>query len=345
MTEPARLEIDHVSFEAGGRVIVDDVTLVADPPATTAILGPSGSGKTTLLRLVAGLERPSAGRIRFGGHGLAGVPPHRRGFGMMFQDFALFPHLDVGENVGFGLRRSGLSRAQRKARVAELLAVAGLTGFERRTTEALSGGERQRVALTRALAPEPALLMLDEPLASLDRTLRERLLLELKEALGRLRVATLYVTHDQLEAFAIADRIAIMDSGRIIREDTPAALHAEPRTPFVARFLGMANVILGERDADGTLRTAAGAWAGMPGEPGPVTLLLRAEHVAPAPSAGDGVVSGVLASRLFQGLRTRVRLETGAGPLEFELPGGTVLPADGEALHLRVPSVQVLEEE
>ncbi|MGH2633385.1 MAG: ABC transporter ATP-binding protein, partial [Tepidiformaceae bacterium] len=226
------LVVEDVSFAAGGKEIVSRVSLGVAQGQTLAILGPSGCGKTTLLRLIAGLERPAGGSVRMDGVDLSAVPAHRRKFGMVFQDFALFPHMNVERNVAFGLRKSALPKAAAHARVAELLEIVGLAGFGQRTTEALSGGERQRVALARALAPDPRLLLFDEPLGSLDRGLRERLLVELRAILDRLTIPAIYVTHDQFEAFAVADRMAIMRAGRIVAEGTPRALYEKPGTEF-----------------------------------------------------------------------------------------------------------------
>jgi ABC-type Fe3+/spermidine/putrescine transport system ATPase subunit len=336
------LRVEGVSFAVREKAILRDVSLLALPGKTTALLGPSGCGKTTLLRVVAGLERPDRGSVWFDGEDVTGVAAHRRGFGMMFQEFALFPHLDVQGNVAFGLRHQGLTGRRRRARVTELMELVGLSGYERRRVETLSGGERQRVALARALAPQPRLLMLDEPLGSLDRSLRERLLVELRGILRRLNVPTLYVTHDQMEAFALADRVAIMDDGRIVREGTPAEIHGEPRTEFVARFLGMENLVPGTCDG-GRLRTAVGEWCGIAAHNGPVLALLRTEDAELVPAPGEGVVTGELVSRLFQGTRTRVSVQTAAGRLEFELPGSAELPPEGETLHVQVPHVQVVE--
>jgi len=336
------LRVEGVSFAVREKAILRDVSLSASPGKTTALLGPSGCGKTTLLRVVAGLERPDRGSVWFDGDDVTGVPAHRRGFGMMFQEFALFPHLDVEGNVAFGLRHQGMSGGQRRDRVTELMELVGLSGYERRRVETLSGGERQRVALARALAPQPRLLMLDEPLGSLDRGLRERLLVELRGILRRLNVPTLYVTHDQMEAFALADRVAIMDAGRIVREGTPAEIHGEPRTEFVARFLGMENLVAGTCEG-GRLRTPVGEWCGLPAHTGPVLALLRTEDAELVAGPGGGVVTGELVSRLFQGTRTRVAVDTAAGRLEFELPGSANLPPEGEVLHVQVPHVQVVE--
>jgi thiamine transport system ATP-binding protein len=217
---------------------VDGLDLDVAPGEVVALLGPSGSGKSSLLRAVAGLEPPAAGTIAWDGADLAPVPTHRRGFGLMFQDGQLFPHRDVAGNVAFGLRMQGLPRAERAARVAELLDQVGLAGYERRPVATLSGGERQRVALARALAPRPRLLLLDEPLSALDRALRERLASEVREVLVRTGATALFVTHDHDEAFAVADRVAVMDLGRLLQVDPPAVLWHAPATRRVAEFLG-----------------------------------------------------------------------------------------------------------
>jgi thiamine transport system ATP-binding protein len=215
------------------------------------VLGPSGSGKSTLLRVIAGLQRPDRGHVLVDGRDVTAVPTHRRGVGLMFQDGALFPHRDVEGNVSFGLRMAAVPAAIRARRVAEALALVGLEGYEHRSVATLSGGERQRVALARAVAPDPRVLLLDEPLGSLDRPLRERLLVDLEalfELLGRTVVT---VTHDVGEAFALADRVAVMRQGRIVQSAPPDALWARPADAWTARFLGLANVL--ENDNGATL--------------------------------------------------------------------------------------------
>ena len=207
-----------------------------------AVLGPSGSGKSTLLRVIAGLQRPDAGRVLLDGQDVTEVPAHRRGVGLMFQDGALFPHRDVEGNVSFGLRMTGVPAAARADRVAWALALVGLEGYERRAVATLSGGERQRVALARALAPDPGLLLLDEPLGSLDRPLRERLLADLEALFEQLGRTVVTVTHDVGEAFALADRVAVMRDGRIVQSAPPDELWARPADSWTARFLGLANV-------------------------------------------------------------------------------------------------------
>ncbi len=241
------LSVEDVSVSLGGVRALDSASLEARTGETLAVLGPSGCGKTTLLRTIAGLQRPDSGRVLLDGADLAGVPPHRRGIGLMFQEHVLFPHRDVAGNVAFGLRVARWPRAEIDRRVRELLELVGLPGAERRAVQTLSGGEQQRVALARALAPEPRALLLDEPLGSLDGPLRERLLDDLRALFDRLGLTVLYVTHDVGEAFALGHRVALMRAGRIVQQGTPDEVWSAPADAWVARFLGMRNV----RERDG----------------------------------------------------------------------------------------------
>ena len=236
------LLVDDVSVRYGQTTALDRFTLSVPAGQIVAVVGPSGSGKSTLLRAVAGLEPLAAGRVVLGGRDLAAVPTHLRGLGLMFQDHGLFTHLDVAANIGYGLRVGGAGREQEAARVDELLALVGLQGFEARRPSQLSGGEAQRVALARALAPRPGLLMLDEPLGSLDRALRDQLTGDLRRLLTGLGQTALHVTHDQAEAFAVADRVVVMAAGRPVAVGSPADLWADPGSRFVAEFLGHPNV-------------------------------------------------------------------------------------------------------
>jgi thiamine transport system ATP-binding protein len=233
------LRVDDVSVRFGATAALDGVTLDVAEAEVVTVLGQSGAGKSTLLRVVAGLEVPDRGRVLLEGRDLARVPPHRRGIGLVFQDHALFPHRDVEGNVAFGLRMHGVPRERIGARARELLALVGLAGFEKRSVATLSGGEQQRVALARALAPEPRVLLLDEPLGSLDRRLRDRLLSDLARLFLELRVTALYVTHDQAEAFALGHRVAVMRAGRFVQVGTPDELWGHPADEDVARFLGL----------------------------------------------------------------------------------------------------------
>ena len=236
------LHVGDARVVLGGHEALAGVDLEIPGGSVVAVLGPSGSGKSTLLRAIAGLQRLDAGSITLDGRSLAGVPPHRRGIGLMFQDDALFPHRDVAANVVFGLRMQGLPRSAATARVAELLGLVGLGGREHRAIASLSGGERKRVALARALAPAPRVLLLDEPLGALDRPLHDRLVAELIGLFDEIGQTAIYVTHDVAEAFAIGARVAVMRAGAIVQVATPERLWASPADAWVARFIGLANV-------------------------------------------------------------------------------------------------------
>ncbi len=235
------IRVDRVDVVLGSEPILRGIDLEVDVAETLALLGPSGSGKSTLLRVVAGLQRPTSGRVALAGADVTDVPAHRRGVGLVFQEAVLFPHRDVGANVSFGLTALGSSEAS--ARVAEMLELVGLSGLERRPVGTLSGGEAQRVALARALAPAPRVLLLDEPLGALDGPLRDRLQDDLGELFSRLSLTVVHVTHDVGEAFALGRRVAVLHQGRISRVDTPEQLWRNPGSEWVARFLGIRNVI------------------------------------------------------------------------------------------------------
>ena len=239
------LEVNNIFKAYGDNPLLKNISFKVGGGETVCLLGASGSGKSTLLRMIAGLESPDSGFISFGGLDLASTPPHLRDFGLVFQDYALFPHLNVNDNVAFGLKMRRMGRVEISERVANSLELVNLKGFGERSVNDLSGGEQQRVALARALAIRPRLLMFDEPLGALDRALREGLLNELRTILQKTSVPAIYVTHDQEEAFAIADRVLILHEGRIIREGTPADVWANPNSAYVAKFLGLGNVIDG----------------------------------------------------------------------------------------------------
>lgn len=319
------LQLEGVSVRFGERAVVDAVDLAVAEHEIVCVLGPSGSGKSTLLRVVAGLQPVAAGRVLLGDADQAAVPVHRRGVGLMFQDHQLFPHRDVGGNVAFGLRmRGGAKQSGAKqsygARVAELLELVGLPGAQGRAVASLSGGEQQRVALARALAPSPRLLMLDEPLGQLDRGLRERLVVELRGLFSRLGTTVLAVTHDQGEAFALADRVVVMRDGRIAQAGTPLEVWQRPASEFVARFLGFENVVPAEVSGG----VAATPWGKVPvpaGSPeGRRKTLIRPAGVVLAPQGlGCEVVS-----RTFRGTHVALLLRPEVGPVleaECDLAG------------------------
>ncbi|MFV0127522.1 ABC transporter ATP-binding protein [Streptomyces sp. HMX112] len=312
------LVLDGVTVRFGGRTALDAVDLTVADHRIVCVLGPSGSGKSTLLRVVAGLQRADAGRVLLDGADQAGVPVHRRGVGLMFQDHQLFPQRDVAGNVAFGLRMRGASGREQAARVAELLDLVGLPGAGRRAVAALSGGEQQRVALARALAPSPRLLMLDEPLGQLDRGLRERLVVELRQLFGRLGTTVLAVTHDQGEAFALADRVVVMRDGRVAQAGTPLEVWQRPADEFVARFLGFDNVVAATVGGE----AADTVWGKVPvpaGSPqGARRVLVRAGGVRLGDPA-EGLRC-VVEGRTFRGSHVAVRLrpEGDAPALEAE---------------------------
>jgi thiamine transport system ATP-binding protein len=324
------LEVQDATVHFGDLIALDGLSLQVGRGEVVAVLGPSGSGKTTLLRAVAGLQHLDRGRVLWDHADLAAVPPHRRAFGLVFQDFALFPHLDVGRNVEFGLRMQGLPPAERSRRVARALRQVELPGMERRPVATLSGGQAQRVALARALAPEPRLLLFDEPLGSLDRGLRERLIGELRALLAALEVTALYVTHDQEEAFGLADRVAVLAAGRLLQVGTPEQVWSAPAGEQVARFLGLHNIVeavVGGPQAE----TPVGPVPVPPGTPeGPALLVIRpaAFHLDPA-----GAIRGTVRSRVFRGREYLVELETGGRLLEAALPHA---PAPGNTIQLSV---------
>lgn len=233
------LVLEHINKKFDdGSLILKDINLRLQQGTKLSVLGPSGSGKTTLLRLIAGLETPDSGTIVFNGYPMNDCPVHKRNFGMMFQEFALFPHMNVFNNIAFGLKMKGLDKAKTALRVQEMLLLTGLEGFQTRHIDDLSGGERQRVALARALAPQPRLLMLDEPLSSLDRILRKRLLKELTDIISTLNITIIFVTHDHEEAFTVGNMIVVMNQGKIEQKGTPDELVRTPENKWIREFLG-----------------------------------------------------------------------------------------------------------
>jgi thiamine transport system ATP-binding protein len=311
------LRIEDVTVRFGEKAALDGATLEVGEGEVLALLGPSGSGKSTLLRVIAGLQRPDAGRVLIAGEDATRVPPHRRGIGVVFQDQALFPHRDVRGNVAFGLRMQDASRETVELRVSELLDLVGLAGFERRSLATLSGGERQRVALARALAPEPRVLLLDEPLGSLDRRLRDRLLEDLGRIFGVLDVTVLYITHDLREAFALGDRVAVMNEGRIEQTGTPDEIWARPANAFVATFLGLTQL-------------REGVFA----RPEAVSL-----HVVDGSAAGEGVVKDAV--REGPTVRVVVRLDRGQ-TLEAAV-AGVDHPQPGDRVEVEIDPAGVVE--
>ena len=298
------VRLENLAKRFGTTTVVSDVSLDIAQGELVALLGPSGSGKTTLLRLIAGFESVDRGRIMLDGDDVTTRPALARRCGMVFQHYALFPHMSVGANVGYGLDGEHLSRPDREARVAEALAAVDLAGFESRAVTALSGGQQQRVALARALAPRPGVLLLDEPLSNLDPSLRGRTRRELRELVRRIGITTVLVTHEQEEAFDLADRIALLHLGRLEQLGTPESLYERPATPFVAGFVGRASQCSGtivSRDERHALVRALGTdWhARIVGDgTGAATLVLRPDALR---FTSSGPIAGTVAHRRFAG--------------------------------------------
>ena len=335
------LRVESVTVTIDDSTILHEVDLELADREVVAVLGPSGSGKTTLLRVIAGLQVPTTGRVVVNGTDITDLAPHKRGIGLMFQDHALFPHRDVGANVAFGLRMARLPRSQIADRVAEVLALVGLEGFERRGIGGLSGGERQRVALARALAPRPAVLLLDEPLGSLDRALRDRLLEDLAAVLARSGASVVHVTHDQSEAFATGDRIVVMRDGEIAQAGLAEEVWRRPVDAGVARIVGPVTLVPVEVRADDTVLAP---WGEIDAEPSGVSgageLVIRPDTLVVADPGSEGGLIGRVSGRTFRGdhLLARVEIDTGDGPpVEVTVAdrAGTV-PAMGESVTLVV---------
>ena len=309
------VEIEGVTKRFGETPALDDVHLRIEEGELFALLGPSGSGKTTLLRAIAGFVEPDAGAIRIDGGAMRDLPVHRRDIGMVFQHYALFPHMSVFDNVAFGLTVRSVARSEMTEQVRAMLSLVQLEGFEKRRPGQLSGGQQQRVALARALVTRPRVLLLDEPLGALDKRLRRRMQVELRQIQREVGITTVFVTHDQEEALTLADRIALLDAGRLIQSGPPQAVYERPATVFAADFLGDANFFTGRALGDGRVRAPWGREivAVSPpegqapgGERGEVILAVRPEKMsiarAGAPESGDAnVLSGTVTSVLYAG--------------------------------------------
>ncbi|MFP4636192.1 MAG: ABC transporter ATP-binding protein [Nitriliruptoraceae bacterium] len=347
----ARLDIDRLTVSYGSVVAVEGLTLTAAPGQVLAVLGPSGCGKSTLLRAVAGLEPPRGGSIHLDGRRIDGLRPDQRDVGLMFQEHALFPHRSVADNVAFGPRMHGLDREGVRERVTAALALVDLEGLGDRSITELSGGERQRVALARAVAPRPRLLMLDEPLGSIDRALQQRLLTDLRGVFDRLGTTVLHVTHDQQEALAVADHVAVMRAARLEQIGTPDQLWRAPRTAFVARFLGLEHI------GDASIRdgVAATPWGEVPLPQAPdgdheVVLLPGALRLATAEHPvrdHELALRGRVTSRRFVGDHIRVTLAPTRGPALTVPVLAELVPEPGEELELALDAsgVHLLEPE
>jgi len=313
------LRIERIGKAFGGVLAVDNLSLEVERGEFFALLGPSGCGKTTLMRMIAGFETPDSGRVLIDGEDITAAPPHRRPVNMMFQSYALFPHMSVAKNIAYGLVQEGLGRAEIGARVADMLRLTQLAGLESRKPAQLSGGQRQRVALARALVKRPKILLLDEPLGALDRKLREETQFELAALQQRLGLTFVVVTHDQDEAMAMASRIAVMRAGRIAQIGAPAEVYDRPTTRFVAEFVGEINIFAGDIESvpqgGAALRGALGLLrAG--GLARPAAFALRPDRLRlsrQAPAGADNVIPGVVRHRAYLGDATLYRIEAADG--------------------------------
>ncbi|HSY88867.1 MAG TPA: ABC transporter ATP-binding protein [Verrucomicrobiae bacterium] len=316
------VEIDRVEKHYGPVAALAGVSLTFADGEFFGLLGPSGSGKTTLLRAIAGFVEPDAGEIRLDGRDIGHTPVHKREIGMVFQNYALFPHMSIFDNVAFGLSVRGQPTADIKRRVGEMLALVRLSGMEKRTPRQLSGGQQQRIALARALVTRPRLLLLDEPLGALDKRLRQQMQIELKQIQREVGITTVFVTHDQEEALTLSDRIAIFDEGKVVQAGSPHEVYERPATAFAANFLGDANFFEGKVVEPGRVAAAGGEFATedpLPAVGSPVILAVRPEKIflAPpsAPAAPGNRLDGILSQAVYSGMSTIYKVSVGGREL------------------------------
>ena len=347
-TAPADVRLLGVSKRFDDVVAVDDLTLEIPSGSFFALLGPSGCGKTTTLRMIGGFEEPDGGTIEVGGKPVTGVPPYKREVNTVFQSYALFPHLNVFENVAFGLRRKKVPKAQLQGRARDLLRTVGLEGLDERKPSQLSGGQQQRVALARALVNSPKVLLLDEPLGALDLKLRKQMQLELKRIQSELGLTFVHVTHDQEEAMTMADAIAVMHRGRIEQLGSPTDLYERPRSAFVAGFLGVSNLL------DGTVTTAGSVrvddigelrvGAELPTAGTRVRIGVRPEQLR-LDASGANAITGTVAERAYIGVATQYVVDTSAGKLTvFVQSSGAAVEGDSVTVSWDPDNTFVVEE-
>lgn len=325
------LQISNISKSFGEKRVLNSITFDINRGEIVALLGPSGCGKSTLLSIIAGIEKPDVGIIYSTGNPINDIPPHLRGFGLMFQDNVLFPHMNVFENVAFGLEMSKTGKDTIQQKVSETLNLVNLEGLEHRNVNSLSGGEQQRVALARSLAPQPKLLMLDEPLGSIDRALRERLIADLRSILRKINQTAVYVTHDQEEAFAIADRIVLMNQGKIEQIGSPEEIYRNPETLFAANFLGLKNLVPGSvkiQNGKHKVETGLGVFPISDSFEGDVLVLIRPD--AASINGQSGIqFEGTLTQKTFRGNLCQAVIEIDNIELAFHFLSNIDLPPEG----------------
>ncbi len=345
----ARLTLDNLN-KSYGSFTISNLSLTLNSGQILCLLGPSGCGKTTLLRLVAGLEILDSGTVWVNSQDVTHLPVHKRQFGMMFQDLALFPHKSIRENIAYGLQMSNQPREKIREVTAKMLALVGLEKMAHRDVADLSGGEKQRVALARSLAPGPKLLMLDEPLGALDRSLREHLLQEIRRILKELHVTAIFVTHDQTEALTMGDVVGIMNQGRLLQLDPPQDLYLKPQHSFVARFLGFQNLLPGRVRQDGAVETEVGILVGVQHQLRPgqrVVVVVRPEiaQTDPVDSRAHPYhkLSGVVQERIFSGQQYRIKLNLSHDRnLIFDLPNTGPPPETGQQIDLWIDPASLI---
>ena len=330
------LRLDSITKYYDQTPAVVNVSFEVSNGEILALLGPSGCGKSTLLSIIAGLEHPERGSVYWNNQSQDDIPTHKRGFGLMFQDYALFPHLNVYQNIAFGLNYSKKNNIDIDERINEVLELVDLIQFKDRDVNTLSGGEQQRVALARSLAPKPKLLMLDEPLGALDRSLRERLVLDINRILRITKQTAVYVTHDQEEAFAVADRVVLMNSGEIIQTGTPQEIYRQPISVRAARFLGMSNIISGEAvklGGESEVKTNIGLFHVVQDIQGSVDLLIRPDIVN-LNLESDFTIAGNIIEKSFQGSSWKIVVDVHGEQLVFNIQAGKNVPQIGESARI-----------
>ena len=337
------IRIERLTKRFGPVIGVDDVTLAVAEGEFVTLLGPSGCGKSTLLRMIGGFEEPTSGRILLAGKDVTALPPNRRDVNMVFQDYALFPHMSVCKNVAYGLRAGGMSKAEATAQAREALDLVGLADRYDAGAHQLSGGQRQRVALARAIVRRPKVLLLDEPLSALDANLREAMQVELKHLHTKVGLTFVMVTHDQTEALTMSDRVVVMREGRVVEDGAPAALYEAPATAYVAGFIGTTNVFAG-RSENGVVSCHGQPLRVMAEGEGLFGFRPEKAQLRPETSTGDNLLRGDVAEVLYQGRNARITVRIGDGEVIVDQPlnGSAAIPAPGARVAVHVAADRIM---